>query len=166
MQDHPPRLDASQPGDEGQEHVPEREGVPGMEAAVPELVERPQVQVGEGEQLPHASEVEERVAVQRPRHVPEQDPEARRRARPRATGRRRGTDSRLRGTATSSAAPSGCVQPEREVERPPTANMIAPAPESPARLQAAVADTLGRLSARAISAPGSSTVSVAAASFR
>ena len=82
------------------------------------------------------------------------------------TGRRRGTDSRLRSTATSIAAPRAAYSPSARSSDPPTANMIAPAPEIPARLQAAVADTLGRLSARAISAPGSSTVSVAAASFR
>jgi hypothetical protein len=75
VQEHRGRIDAAHAPDEREQHVPEREGVAGMQSPVRELVHRPQVQVAEGVELAHAGEVEERVAVERAGHVPERDPE-------------------------------------------------------------------------------------------
>ncbi len=68
--------------DQRDEAVPEREGVPGMEAAVRELrhaVERERVEL---EELPYAREVEQAVALNRRRDDPQ---EHTRRSRPRRT---------------------------------------------------------------------------------
>ena len=67
--------------------MPERERVAGMEAAVLELVDGPQVQVAESDQLAHARFVEEPVADDRVGDVPDapaedhpEDPDGRPRA--------------------------------------------------------------------------------------
>ena len=57
------RVDPAELGDEREERVPERERVPGVEPAVPELVDRAQREPAEVEQLPHAREVEVVVAA-------------------------------------------------------------------------------------------------------
>ena len=76
MQDDLARVDAGQPRDEREERVPEREGVAGVQAAVPELVDGAERQPAEVVELPHAGEVEEVVAAcQVGRDRPERDPE-------------------------------------------------------------------------------------------
>jgi len=71
------RIDAGQLGHAREEAVPEWEGVAGVQAAVPELVDGVDPDVVESEQLAHARQVEERVAVHRPSEPPERDPERR-----------------------------------------------------------------------------------------
>ena len=63
VQHDPLRVDAAELGDEREERVPERERVPGVEPAVPELVDGAQREPAEVEQLPHAREVEVVVAA-------------------------------------------------------------------------------------------------------
>ena len=70
------RVDAREPRDHRQERVPEREGVPRVEPAVLELVDRPERQPAEVGELPHAGEVEEVVPTgQVPGDRPERDPQ-------------------------------------------------------------------------------------------
>ncbi len=93
------RIDAGQLRDRGEERVPERKGVPGVQPAVDELVEPPGAERAELDELPHAREVERAVAGQRPRRdVPEQQPEndAGERHQPSAP---RTLDLRARGSA-------------------------------------------------------------------
>ena len=70
------RIDPAELRHEREESVPERERVPGMEPAVPELVDRPQGERAEVVELAHAADVEQRVAVDDSGNVPERDPEA------------------------------------------------------------------------------------------
>jgi hypothetical protein len=67
------RIDECDAGDEREEAVPERERVAGMEAAVGELVGGVERERPEGVELAHAREVEEPVAANLARDVPEQD---------------------------------------------------------------------------------------------
>ena len=60
---------------EGEEAVPERERVAGVEPPVGELVRRVEREVVEGEELLDAREVEEPVAADVPGDAPEEDPE-------------------------------------------------------------------------------------------
>ena len=73
--DHFPRVDAGDPRDERDEPVPERERIAGMKPAVLELVDRPQVQVAELDELAHARLVEQPVAGDRPGNAPEEPAE-------------------------------------------------------------------------------------------
>src|SRR5699024_8591351 len=66
------RIDSGELRDQREEGMPEREGVAGVQAAVAELVDRSDVQVAELDELPYATEVEERVAVDRGCDVPQQ----------------------------------------------------------------------------------------------
>jgi len=102
VQHHLRRIDAGELRDEREEPVPERERVAGVQPAVRELVDRPDVQRAERVQLPDAAEVEERVAVHDARDVPEHGAEhepcqRRRDARPGAAARRRLQRERKRG---------------------------------------------------------------------
>ena len=72
MLDDDSRVEPRDLRDERVEPVPERKRVAGMEAAVLELVDRAQVQVAEVDELAHAGEVEEPVAGDDPRDVPEE----------------------------------------------------------------------------------------------
>ena len=76
MEDDRGGVDSSEPGDEREERMPERERVPGVEAAVAELVHAPQRQSAEVVELANAGEMEEVVpARQVPGQEPERDPE-------------------------------------------------------------------------------------------
>ncbi len=71
------RVDPGEPGDEGEEAVPERECVPGVQPAVTELVDGAERERPEVVELPDAGEVEEVVPTgQMPHQEPERDPEA------------------------------------------------------------------------------------------
>ena len=61
--------------DEREEAVPERERVAGMEAAVGELVRAAEGEVAEREELLDPREVEEAVAADVPRDVPQEEAE-------------------------------------------------------------------------------------------
>ncbi len=63
VQHHRGRADAGQPRDDRDRGMPEREGVPRMQPAVPELVDRPQRERVEAQQLLFPGQVEEGVAV-------------------------------------------------------------------------------------------------------
>ena len=71
MQEDLRRVFSREPGDDGQEAVPERERVSGMKASVLELDDAVQRQIVEGKELADAGEVEEPVALNRPGDVPE-----------------------------------------------------------------------------------------------
>ena len=88
--------------DERQKPVPEREGVAGVEPTSGELVDRPQVQVVEVDELAHPAFVEEPVAGDRARDVPEGEAEQRPRARTRSRARTRAGSSRWRFAAVRS----------------------------------------------------------------
>ncbi len=69
------RVDAREPRDRGEERVPDRERVAGVEPAVGELPEpgqRERVELGE---LPHPPEVEQRVPLDPAGDLPQRDPE-------------------------------------------------------------------------------------------
>ena len=75
VQDGKRGVDSGEPRHRRQEAVPEREGVPRMQPAVPELVERPQRERAERLELPDASEVEEPVPLHLAGDVPQRDAE-------------------------------------------------------------------------------------------
>ena len=166
VQQHAARVRPGQPRDEREEELPERERVAGMEPAVLELVHRPQVQVAEREQLANAGEVEERVAVERARDLPDQhageDAEADHAQRPAARD-----DDAAREQCDERPRTERRVQPDREVDRTPDREHDRAGREDPGqrpgkrRGYARPSDE-----PRAINAPGRSTTTVAAASFR
>ncbi len=80
MQDDVGRVEEGDARDERQEAVPQREGIARVEAAVRELVHRVERERAERVQLSRTGEVEEPVAADLARDVPEQDAEDR--ARP------------------------------------------------------------------------------------
>ena len=69
------RVDECDLGDHGEERLPEREGVAGVEPAVGELVHGREVQVAELDELPGAGEMEETVAADLACDAPQQQPE-------------------------------------------------------------------------------------------
>jgi len=71
------RVDAGELGHGREEPVPEREGVPGVQPAVAELVDGVNPDVMESLQLAHPREVEQRVPVHRSREPPQRNPERR-----------------------------------------------------------------------------------------
>ena len=75
MEDDLRRIDASDLRDEGEEAVPERECVAGMQSAVGELVRALEREIVEREELLDAGEVEEPVAADLAGDAPEEDPE-------------------------------------------------------------------------------------------
>ena len=75
VQHHLRRIDSRKLGDEGQESVPERERVTGMQTAVRELVHRADVQRAERVELAHAAEMEKRIPVHDAGDVPQHDPQ-------------------------------------------------------------------------------------------
>ncbi len=75
MPDHDAGIDAREPRDERQQLVPERERVARMKAAVLELVDRPQMQRRQVDELAHTSFVEETVTGDGTFDVPEKPPE-------------------------------------------------------------------------------------------
>ncbi len=66
------RVDARQLRDQREERVPERERVAGVQPAVHELAHAFERELVERQELPHAREVEQRVAGRLGEHVPEQ----------------------------------------------------------------------------------------------
>ena len=75
MQDDLGRIEERDACDERQKAVPEREGVAGMQAAVGELLDRLEREGVERLQLADARQVEEAVAADLARDVPEQHAE-------------------------------------------------------------------------------------------
>jgi hypothetical protein len=69
---HLRRVDARELRDQREKRVPERERVARMQAAVAELVDAAHVQVAEVDELANAPEMEERVAGDGARNVPQQ----------------------------------------------------------------------------------------------
>ena len=76
MQDDRRRVDTAELRHEREPPVPERERVARMQAAVLELVHRAQRERAEVEELAHATEVKERIAVDDALDAPERDAEA------------------------------------------------------------------------------------------
>src|SRR5439155_19533096 len=69
------RIDAGETCDQGEEAVPERERVTGVQATVPELVDGAERERAEVVELAHPAEMEEPVALHGPGQMPERDPE-------------------------------------------------------------------------------------------
>ena len=171
MQHDQRRVDPASLRDEREEQVPERERVARVEPAVAELVDGPQREPAEVEELPHAREVEERVAAgeggaTRQSAIPSTTPPRRATGRPRPAVRpRRGSDpaeradERDRRAATTASSTSASV--ERRVHGEHDRHR---ARRAPPRLHARTAENARRRSARATSAPGRSRHAVAAAS--
>jgi hypothetical protein len=76
VQDNRRRVDTAEPRHEREPPVPEREGVARMQPAVLELVHRAQRERAEVEELAHAAEMKERVAVDDALDAPQRDAEA------------------------------------------------------------------------------------------
>ena len=77
MQDDVLRIEERDSRDKCEEAVPEREGVAGVQPAVRELVHSVERERVESLELAHTGEVEEAIATDLARHVPEQDAEHR-----------------------------------------------------------------------------------------
>src|SRR5439155_18162918 len=96
------------------EAVPERERVAGVQTAVLELVDGAEVEVAELDELADTCKVEEPVAADDARHVPERDPE------PEPAGEHQRTAARPRHAqrpakpCTEREGPDHAEEPERE----------------------------------------------------
>ena len=121
MADDVRRIDARHGRNERQQPVPEREGVPRVEASVRELVQRVERQVAEVGELAHAGEMEQPVAAHLAGDVPEEDAEqdaaAPQRRAPRAGRRRR---RRRRSASGSAASPMPSSRTSVSVSEPDT----------------------------------------------
>ncbi len=104
-------IEEADPRDEGEEAVPERERVAGMEPPVRELVDGPERERAERIQLLHAREMEEPVAADVPGDVPEQEAEHRARCEDPAAPR---DPLRPRGTEREPDRDEACGEHERE----------------------------------------------------
>ena len=140
--------------------MPEREGVAGVEPAVRELV-HVEVEVAELDQLANPREVEEAVAADLARDVPEQQPEhgaGRPDRGPSRAARHGGRAGSRTGAATSARPRAGRARARatrgRRRRRSSRANTTP-------RPQASVAEVLRTPTARAAIAPGASTSPVA-----
>ena len=141
--------------------MPEREGVPGMRAAVRELAHRLDRQLVERLQLSHPCEVEQRVAAERGPEPPDEGEYSAPAPATAQTTRSKWSASRriANGSAIAAAAPSTTSVNRIDV---PSANVATiPRKRTPSESATASA-TAGRRSARAISAPGMSRQSEAA----
>ena len=113
MDDHVDGVGAGDLRDERQEAVPERERVPGMEAAVGELVRGVEREVVEGEELLDAGEVEEPVAADVAGDAPEQEAEEHAGSQHRPSPR----DGRRLGPAPEPGREGDDARPEQQRER-------------------------------------------------
>ena len=122
--------------------MPERERVAGVQPAVLELVDRPQVQVAELDELAHARLVEEPVAGDDAGDVPEEpaedDPDASHGAMATRSGTAAATRRGRVGGRDSAATPIAARTPTASQIVPCTANTTAQATKTAASAQASV----------------------------
>ena len=137
-----------------------------MKAAVFELVDGAQVQIAEVDKLAHAREMEEPVAGDDPRDVPEERAEHDSAGEDALLPRRRPKTGRRRNAGISAATPITPSTPSASVIEPCTVKTSAHAAKTAASPHATVADADRCPNARATSQPGSSTTAVAAARRR